>query len=115
MGKAFCKMHKRIKHNIDIVTVPNGLVLLLMLLFYFRRHVAEKYLVGHRDLFDAIVNLLPHLELLMYSKPIPFLVGSTNVYGIIFYRVYLLPWITIPFLKLGDVILLVCCSWLMYH
>ena len=32
----------------------------------------------------------------MYYKPISLLVGSNNVYGIIFYQVYLLPWFTIP-------------------
>ena len=67
-----------------------------MVFFSFRFHVADKSFVGCRDLFGIIVNLLPHLELLMYAKPISFLVGSNNVYGIIFYQVYLLPWITIP-------------------
>ena len=32
----------------------------------------------------------------MCTKPISFLFGSTNVYGIIFYQVYLLPLLTIP-------------------
>ena len=32
----------------------------------------------------------------MYAKNISFLVGNTNVYGIIFYQVYLLPWLTFP-------------------
>ena len=72
------------------------LSLLLMLFFYFRCHVAEKSIVDHIDWFGVILNLLTHLELLMYAKPISFMVGSTNVYGIIFYQVYLLPWITIP-------------------
>ena len=72
------------------------MVLLLMLLFSFRLHVLEKYIVGRRDLFDVIVNLLSHLELLLYAKPISLTVGSTDVYGIIFYHVYLLPWLTTP-------------------
>ena len=63
------------------------LVLYLILLFYFRCHVAEESLVGRRDLFGSILKLLQHLELLMYSKPISFLVGITNVYGVIFYQV----------------------------
>ena len=32
----------------------------------------------------------------MYDKHISFIFGITTVYGIIFYQVYLLPWITIP-------------------
>ena len=30
----------------------------------------------------------------MYAKPISFLFISTNVYGIIFYQVHLLQWLT---------------------
>ena len=67
-----------------------------MLIFYFKFHIAEKSLVGRRDLFGIVLNLLPHLELLMFSKPISFLVGSPYVYEIIFYQLYLLPWITTP-------------------
>ena len=46
---------------------------------------------------------MPHIELLMHSKKISFLVGSTNIYRIIFQQVYLLPqlwWF---------------CSWIMDH
>ena len=72
------------------------LVLLMILMFSFIFHVAEKYLVGRRDWFGVIVNLLLHLELFIYAKPISFLVGSTNVYVIIFYQMYLLPYPIIP-------------------
>ena len=72
------------------------MVLFLVLLFSLGCHVSERSLVGRRDLFVVIVNLLPYLELLIYAKPISFLVGSTTVYGIIFYQVYPLPWLTIP-------------------
>ena len=57
--------------------------------------VVDKAHVGRRDLFGVIVSLLPRLELLMYAKPISFLVGITNLYEILFYQVYLLTWITI--------------------
>ena len=70
------------------------LVLLLMILFYFRGPVAEKALVGRRDWFGVTVNLLPHLELLIHAEPTSFLVGSTNEYRINFYKVYLLLWLT---------------------
>ena len=63
------------------------LVLLLILLFFFRCNFAEKYIVSRRDWFGVIVNLLPHIALLIYAKPISLLVGSTNMYGIIFYPV----------------------------
>ena len=72
------------------------MVLLLMILFPFRFHVAEKSIVGHRDLFIVIVNLFPHPELLMYAKPISFPVGNTNMYGIIFYQIYLQPCLNNP-------------------
>ena len=72
------------------------MVLFLVFFFSFRWHVEEKGLVGYRDWFEVIVNLFMHLELLMYAKSISFLAGSTNVYGIIFYQMYLLPWLTIP-------------------
>ena len=44
-------------------------------------------LVGCRYLFGVTLNLLKNIELLMYAKPISFLVGSTNIYGGIFYQV----------------------------
>ena len=72
------------------------LVLFLKMFFPFIFCVAEKALVGCRDWFGVIVNLLPHREMLMDAKPITLLVGSTNVYGIIFYQVYLPPCLTIP-------------------
>ena len=75
----------------------------LLLSFYLRYQVKENTLVGCRNLFGAIVNLLTH-ELLMYAKPIALMVGSTNINGGIFYQMYLLPWLTIScFLKLGVV------------
>ena len=70
--------------------------LFLMILFSFRCHDGEEAIVVRRDRFGGIVNLLPYLELLMYAKPTSFMVGSTNVYSIIFYQVYLLPWLNIP-------------------
>ena len=51
---------------------------------------------GWRDLFDAIVNVLP-LGLLIYAEPLVFLVGGTNMYGGIVYNIYLLPQLTIPY------------------
>ena len=106
-------MRKRIKHSIDIVTFPNGPTYLvyvvnpsyyhwafnegtgifLMIIFSFRFHVAEKALVDRSDWFDVILNLLQHLELLIYAKIISFLVGSNNVYGVISYQFHLLTWI----------------------
>ena len=44
------------------------LVLLLMIFFSFRYHVTDKNLVICRDWFGAIVKLLSHIELLMYTK-----------------------------------------------
>ena len=32
----------------------------------------------------------------MYVKPISFLGGSNNLYGIIFNKMYLIPWLTTP-------------------
>ena len=61
------------------------MVLLLMLFFSFRCHVAEKALAGRIDQFGVILNFLMRLEFLMYAKPISFLVGSNNVYGVVFY------------------------------
>ena len=72
--------------------------MLLIIFFSYGYHIAVNTLVGYIEQFGAIVNLLSHNEFLfMYAKLIPFLVGSTNVYGILFYQVYLLPQITIPF------------------
>ena len=104
-------MRKRIKHNIYIVTVPNVPTYLVYVVnpsyyhqvfnegndivaddfFSLRCPAAEKARVVRRYLFDVTVKLLPHIELLIYTKPTSFLVGSTNAYGIIFYKVYLLP------------------------
>ena len=58
------------------------LLLFPMFLFHFRFYVAEKAPVGRRDIFGVIVNLLPHLELLINAKTISFMVASTNVYGV---------------------------------
>ena len=69
------------------------LTFFLMTLFSFTVPVAEKDLVGRMDLFGVTVNLLPHIELLIYAKPTSLLVGSTNAYAIMFYQVYLLPWL----------------------
>ena len=63
----------------------------------FGCHIEEKTFAACGDWFGAIVNLLLHLQLLMYDKTILFLIGSTNVYGIIFYQVYLPQWLNIPF------------------
>ena len=78
-----------------------------MFLFSLRCHDAKKDLVVRRDIFGVILNLLPHIEFLMYVKTILLMFGSNNVYGIIFYQVYLLPWLTIPLFVLwnsGDVL-----------
>ena len=83
-------------HHIIPESLTKEMVLLLMILFPFRFHVAEKSIVGHRDLFIVIVNLFPHPELLMYAKPISFPVGNTNMYGIIFYQIYLQPCLNNP-------------------
>ena len=108
------------------------LVFFLIFWFYLICYVAQKDIVGPRDQFGLILNLLPHLELLMYAKPISLLVGSTNFYGIISYQMYLLPWITAspPFFYLvpfnsGDVFFgcwvtstclsghqKLCCDWI---
>ena len=72
------------------------MVLLLMFFFSLILYFAEKYIVGCRDWFDVIVNLLPYLRLLMYAKYISFMVVSSNVYGIIFYQMYLTPCLTTP-------------------
>ena len=107
-------MCERIKHRIYIVTVTNELTSLVSVVNPSYYHwvfnevtgifsdVAEKALDGSIDWFAVILNLLPCLELLIYSNPISFLVGSTNVYGIFFYQVYLLRRFTDlpPFLKL---------------
>ena len=45
---------------------------------------------------------MSHLDLLTYSKPITFMVGITNMYGIIFYQVYLLPWLVMLYLDSGS-------------
>ena len=88
-----------------------------MIIFSFRWHVAEKALVGCRDWFGVIVNLLPHLELLLYAKPISLIIVSTNVYGIIFDQVYLLSRLTTPppplFLLCFFVGFWWCCIWLL--
>ena len=42
-------------------------------------------MVGCRDLFGAIVNLLS-LELLMYAELLKFTIGSNNMYEGIFYQ-----------------------------
>ena len=44
----------------------------------------------------------------MYTKIISFLVGMTSFYGITFYQVYLVSWITIPFISSfsGGIILM---------
>ena len=54
----------------------------------------------------------------MHAEPISFMVGTTNIYGGIFYQMYLLPHLTItpppPTLKkLGTVELWQYRSWLM--
>ena len=107
-------MPKLIKHNIDIVTFtsgPTSLVSVVNPSYYHRVFnevtgtvsdeflflggpVAEKSLVGRMDWFGVTVNLLPHLELFIYSKTTSLLVVSTNAYGIIFYQIDLLPWLT---------------------
>ena len=71
--------------------------------------VAGNTLIGCRDWFGDILNLLNNIDLLLYAEPLTFLVISINIYGSIFYQVYLIPWITILFSKLvlynsGDVV-----------
>ena len=59
----------------------------MIIFFPFIGPFEEKALVGCRDLSGVTVNLLPHIELLIYAKPTSLLVGSINAYGIIFYQV----------------------------
>ena len=42
---------------------------------------------------DVVVNLFQNHELLMYAKSIAFLVVIINIYGNIFYKLDLLPWL----------------------
>ena len=76
-----------------------------MILFSFICHISEKSVVGCRDWFGVILNLFPHLELLMYAKHISLLVDSNTVYGIIFYQMYLLP-CPPPFFFCGILVML---------
>ena len=92
-------------HHIITEYLKKELEFFLMVLFYFRGPVAEKALAVRRELFGVTVNLLPHIELLIYTKPTSFLVGSTNAYGIIFYQVDLLPWLNYFW----------CCIWILDH
>ena len=67
------------------------------------------WLIGCRDLFSGILNLLQNLELLIYSEPLLFMVGGYNIYGGVFYQIYLLPHLTINYFSLllwnyGDVV-----------
>ena len=55
-------------------------VLYFIYLFKIKRFL-RKTLVGCRDWFGVIVNLLTHIELLNYTKTISLLMGSTNFYG----------------------------------
>ena len=80
-----------------MLLVNRGYFVPLNLYQYLLKMVADNNLVVFRDLFGDIVNLFLHLELLMYSKTLEFLVDSTNMYGGIFYQIYILPWLTIPF------------------
>ena len=86
------------------------LELLLVILFSLRVPCVDKSLVFRRDWFGVTVNLLPHLEFLIYAKPNSFLVTSTNAYGIIFYQVGLLPWLTffVFFFFLSDGVVFGC-------
>ena len=72
-------------------------------------------IMGCRDLFGDIVNLLQIIDLLMHDRPLVFLVFSYNIYGGIFYQMYLLSQLTILFSKLGAVEFWRCCSWLLDH
>ena len=69
----------------------------LALYHFSLKRVAENILVGYQDWFDAILNLFPHIELLVFSKTIAFMVDSTTSCGGIFYQAYLLLWLTFPF------------------
>ena len=51
----------------------------------------------------------------MYDKHISFIFGITTVYGIIFYQVYLLPWITIPPLFCGIMVVLCLADGSLQH
>ena len=107
LGNVFSKISERIKHNIYIITFtnnPTSLVSVVNPSYYnwvfnegncIVSDVAEKSIVGRIDWFGVIINLLPQIELLMYDKPISLLVGVTDMCGIVFYQVYLLPCITV--------------------
>ena len=58
--------------------------------------MVDNTIVGCSELFFSIANLLQNLELLMYIKPLAFMVGITNIFGDIFHQLYYLPWIIIP-------------------
>ena len=77
---------KGLNSLLPIYEQHQGCIFLSFYSFSFRYQVAYNICVGFRDLFGAIVKLLLHLELLIYSKPISFLVNSTNVHGIILYK-----------------------------
>ena len=121
-------MRERIKHNIDIVTVPNGPTFLVSVVnpSYYNILFNEGTAIVDDDyLFFQIpccreISYWPWIRIwchckplahLIYTKPISLMVGSSTVYGIIFYQAHLLPWITTPlFLKFWR-----CCIWLLDH
>ena len=51
----------------------------------------------------------------MYAKLIPFPVGSTNMYGVIFYQVYLPPWLAILLFLCGILVMLYLSARLPEH
>ena len=91
--KLFCP----INHTWKVLRVESW-----VLFFVFWDIRLKKKTVVRREWFGAIVKILP-CELLIYAKPISFMVGITNNYGGIFHQMYLLPWLHIFFLNMGAV------------
>ena len=89
-GKESCKMRELIKHNMDIVTVSNITTSLVFVVnnsyyhcvfnegtgivaddfLFFQMACCRENIVVHRDWFGVIVNIFPHLDFLMFAKPI---------------------------------------------
>ena len=90
-------------------------VLCWFLIYRYRQQSGYNTLVVCRYWFSDVVHLLSH-ELLIYAKSLAFMVGNTNIYGGVFYQMYLLPCINIPyFFKLGAMELWWCCILLLVH
>ena len=86
------------------------LKLLLVNLFSFRGPVSEKALVGRMEGFGVTINILLHIELLIY---VPHFWLVVLMHMGFFYQVNLPPWLTFCFFVCLFVFW--CCIWLLYH